>query len=84
MLIPELRKRGIFWDGYAVPGGTYRENLNQKPGQAEPLADHPASSFAWNPPEATEDANGHGNIMLNGSVERETLFELDPMKIQLG
>jgi hypothetical protein len=25
-LIPELRRRGVFWDDYVVPGGTLREN----------------------------------------------------------
>ncbi|KND91022.1 Dimethyl-sulfide monooxygenase [Tolypocladium ophioglossoides CBS 100239] len=26
-LLPVLRQRGIFWDDYAVEGGTYRENI---------------------------------------------------------
>ncbi|KAH6718160.1 hypothetical protein BKA61DRAFT_670573 [Leptodontidium sp. MPI-SDFR-AT-0119] len=27
LLLAELRKRGLFWDDYKVPSGTYRENL---------------------------------------------------------
>lgn len=27
LLIPELQKRSLFWKGYDVPGGTFRENL---------------------------------------------------------
>lgn len=46
-LVPELRRRGMFWDDYAVPGGTYRENLYARPGQAEPLDDHPAAKYIW-------------------------------------
>jgi hypothetical protein len=31
-LFPVLPKRGIMWTGYAVPGGTFRENLRRKRG----------------------------------------------------
>ncbi|CAL5874322.1 uncharacterized protein PFLUO_LOCUS8618 [Penicillium psychrofluorescens] len=48
LLIPELRRRGLFWDDYAVPKGTYRENLFAQPGQSGPRADHPASKYRWN------------------------------------
>lgn len=37
LLVPELRRRGLFWDEYAVPGGTYRENFYRKEGQKQPL-----------------------------------------------
>ncbi|PLN86165.1 Nitrilotriacetate monooxygenase component A/pristinamycin IIA synthase subunit A [Aspergillus taichungensis] len=47
LLIPELRRRGLFWDDYAAPKGTYRENLFQRPGQSGPPADHPASKYRW-------------------------------------
>ncbi|KAI1210376.1 Nitrilotriacetate monooxygenase component A/pristinamycin IIA synthase subunit A [Annulohypoxylon truncatum] len=47
LLLPELRRRGLFWDDYAVPGGTYRENFYQKPGQAGPLDEHIVSSYRW-------------------------------------
>ena len=47
LLIPELRRRGLFWDDYAVPGGTYRENVYAKAGQTGLLPDHPASSYRW-------------------------------------
>lgn len=56
LLIPELRKRGLFWDDYAVRGGTYRENFYEKPGQAEPPDDHPAHSYIWRAP--PEEAPG--------------------------
>lgn len=32
-LIPELRRRGVFWHDYAVVGGTVRENYFGKPGE---------------------------------------------------
>ncbi|KAK4041826.1 luciferase-like domain-containing protein [Parachaetomium inaequale] len=46
-LLPVLRSRGLFWDGYTVPGGTYRENIYGKPGLARPPADHPAAKYHW-------------------------------------
>lgn len=47
LLIPELQRRGIFWNDYAVPGGTYRENLTETKGQSEPRQDHPAAAMIW-------------------------------------
>lgn len=47
LLLPELRRRGLFWDDYAVPGGTYRENFYQRPGQSGPLDEHVAASYRW-------------------------------------
>ncbi|OCL14777.1 Nitrilotriacetate monooxygenase component A/pristinamycin IIA synthase subunit A [Glonium stellatum] len=56
LLLPELRSRGLFWQDYAVPGGTYRENLYEKPGQTGPLHEHVASSYRWR---AGVDAKDH-------------------------
>lgn len=47
LLLPELRKRGLFWDDYAVQQGTYRENFYQKQGQKGPLDEHVAASYRW-------------------------------------
>ncbi|KAJ6788793.1 hypothetical protein PWT90_07608 [Aphanocladium album] len=47
LLLPELRRRGLFWEDYAVPGGTYRENFYKTPGQSHPRSDHIASKFHW-------------------------------------
>lgn len=49
LLVPELRRRGIFWEDYAVTGGTYRENLTANPGQKEPPSGHPAGKVIWRP-----------------------------------
>lgn len=47
LLLPELRKRGLFWDDYAVPGGTYRENFYGQAGQKHPPEWHVASKYHW-------------------------------------
>ncbi|KAI9801776.1 MAG: hypothetical protein M1825_003148 [Sarcosagium campestre] len=47
LLLPELRSRGLYWDGYAAPKGTYRENIYGLPGQSGLLPDHPAQGYRW-------------------------------------
>lgn len=47
LLLPELRKRGLFWNDYAVPEGTYRENFYGQRGQSGPLQEHVASLYRW-------------------------------------
>lgn len=47
LLLPELRKRGLFWDDYLVKGGTYRENISGQIGQKHPADDHPAARYQW-------------------------------------
>lgn len=47
LLLPELRRRGLFWDDYAVPGGTYRENFYGQAGQKNPPKEHVAAGFHW-------------------------------------
>ncbi|KAF2787318.1 dibenzothiophene desulfurization enzyme A [Melanomma pulvis-pyrius CBS 109.77] len=56
LLLPELRARGLFWDDYAVPGGTYRENFYGKEGQKGPLDEHVAAAYRW---KAGVDAADH-------------------------
>lgn len=45
--MPELRKRGLFHDEYAVDGGTYRENIYETKGQKVPRQDHAAYRYQW-------------------------------------
>ena len=48
LLVPELQKRGIYWDDYPVPGGTLRENVHSAPGQSLLPATHPGAKVRWN------------------------------------
>ncbi|KAH8883609.1 Nitrilotriacetate monooxygenase component A/pristinamycin IIA synthase subunit A [Thozetella sp. PMI_491] len=47
LLVPELQKRGLMWEDYAVPGGSLRENLTGVPGCKELPADHYGHKFKW-------------------------------------
>lgn len=48
LLVPELQRRGIYWEDYTVPGGTFRENMQGKPGQTLLPDDHPGAKVRWN------------------------------------
>lgn len=47
LLVPELQKRGLMWDDYAAPGGTYRENMLRKPGQTYATEGHASRDFTY-------------------------------------
>jgi hypothetical protein len=47
LLLPELRKRELFWDDYQIQGGTYRENFYATDGQKGPLENHIAAGYRW-------------------------------------
>ncbi|QDS69287.1 hypothetical protein FKW77_002556 [Venturia effusa] len=59
LLIPELQRRGIYWDDYPVPGGTARENLYGKEGEKLLAPEHPGAKFRWNAP-----ASSNGDAIL--------------------
>ena len=46
LLVPELQRRGIYWDDYEVPGGTLRENAQGR-GHSRLRTDHVGSSFRF-------------------------------------
>lgn len=46
-MVPELQRRGIYWNDYAVPGGTLRENLFAEKGASKVRPDHPAYKAKW-------------------------------------
>jgi hypothetical protein len=72
MLVPVLQERGLMWKDYAVPGGTFRENMHGRPG--EPLLPdaHPAAQFRYNTLKANgkTDENGHVLIDRRAKVEK--------------
>lgn len=46
-VVPELQSRGRFWKDYNVPGGSFRENLYNSPGNSKLRIDHPARKYQW-------------------------------------
>ena len=47
LLLPELRRRGVLWEDYAVPGGTLRENYFARPGGRRLADSHPGAKYFW-------------------------------------
>ncbi|PVH97303.1 Nitrilotriacetate monooxygenase component A/pristinamycin IIA synthase subunit A [Periconia macrospinosa] len=47
LLLPELRKRGLFWDEYERRGGTYRENFYGVEGKWGEGGGHVREGFRW-------------------------------------
>jgi len=62
-LLPELRRRGIFWDDYAVPGGTLRENYLGLAGHCRLSETHPGAKFFW---KAGEELPAYSKEAANG------------------
>lgn len=52
LLVPELQKRGLFWDDYAKEGAVARETLTGAGNMRLP-ADHPGAQFFWREGEET-------------------------------
>ncbi|KAF2436999.1 Nitrilotriacetate monooxygenase component A/pristinamycin IIA synthase subunit A [Tothia fuscella] len=72
LLLPELRKRGLFHEDYAVPGGTYRENLYKEEGLKAPPLDHPAAAYQWRAGVAKEDHQIPQEPQSNGANKSST------------
>jgi hypothetical protein len=52
LLVPELQRRGLMWNYYTAPGGTFGENLRGIPGQDHLPDHHLGTKFKWNATEA--------------------------------
>jgi hypothetical protein len=60
------------WNDYAVPGGTFRENLRRKAGDKNLSSNHHATKFRYN---ALKEkyANNNGDIVIDKKKEEEEL-----------
>lgn len=47
LLVPVLQERGLMWRDYTVPGGCYRENLHNTPGNPYLSSRHPGTKFSY-------------------------------------
>jgi hypothetical protein len=56
--VPVLQKRGLMWEDYDAPGGTYRENMLRTPGQTATTAGHRSRNFTFEALKENLDENG--------------------------
>ena len=68
-LLPELRRRGLFWDDYSVPGGTLRENYLGVKGHSRLSETHPGAKFFW---KAGEERPAYAQKLSDDVVEKVT------------
>ncbi|KAE9372766.1 bacterial luciferase-like protein [Stipitochalara longipes BDJ] len=62
LLVPELQKRGLYWEDYPALGRTLRENMGDKPGRPLLAEDHPGYKFKWN------SSTSNGKATTNGYI----------------
>jgi len=75
-LVPILQERGLMWKDYPVPGGTFRENLQNTPGESFLPPTHPAKSKFERPNYLAEDEavtklEAKKNEVTNGDIEEK-------------
>ena len=58
LLVPVLQKRGIMWEDYDAPGGTYRENMLRTAGQKYTTEGHRSRAFTFENLKDKMDGNG--------------------------
>lgn len=78
LLVPELQRRGVYWNDYPAPEGTFRENLQCTPGQPLIRDDHPAALFKWN---VAKSANGKEEPMNGNNGENEMVTGVDKLNL---
>jgi hypothetical protein len=59
------------WEDYAVPGGTFRENLHGRPGKSYLPEEHPGAKFRYSELKETAELDEHGNVTINRVPEEE-------------
>jgi hypothetical protein len=67
LLVPVLQERGIMWKDYAVPGGTFRENLRREPGAKILPQNHPGAQFRYEILNANADE--FGDVTISRKME---------------
>jgi len=77
LLVPVLQRRGLMWEDYAVPGGTYRENLLRTPGQSLAPKGHPATQFRYGVLKEKYEVAANGDITINRADPVEKVEEVE-------
>lgn len=77
LLVPVLQERGLMWTDYAVPGGTFRENLHRKPDEPLLPPTHPAAQFRY------DNMKKNGNIDQFGHIVIDRRTPLDKVSTNL-
>jgi hypothetical protein len=71
------------WDDYAVPGGTFRENLHGRPGKPYLPEEHHAAKFRYSKLQKTAEIDEFGNVTINRvpAEEKEIVNGVESLKV---
>jgi hypothetical protein len=71
LLVPVLQERGLMWKDYAVPGGTFRENVRRKAGEQLLPSTHPAAKFRYDVLKNGGNIDEDGHVVIDRVKEEE-------------
>jgi hypothetical protein len=81
LLVPVLQERGIMWKDYAVPGGTFRENLRREPGAKTLPANHPGARFRYDALKARLGADEFGDVTITRKMEEPVVNGVSKLEV---
>jgi hypothetical protein len=86
LLIPVLMERGIMWKDYAVPGGTFRENLRGEKDVKTLPANHPGARFRYEELKERIGVDEFGDITISRKREDKAVngVEKGVAKLEVG
>jgi len=71
MLVPVLQERGLMWKDYAVPGGTFRENMHGRLGEPLLPTTHPAAQFRYDVLKQNGNTDEDGHVLIDRRTPAE-------------
>jgi hypothetical protein len=69
------------WNDYAVPGGTFRENLQLTPGDPYLPSSHPAAQYKWDKEYAPWDGGAKEDLAPTMEISSEPVIEV-PVSVE--
>lgn len=67
------------WKDYAVPGGTFRENLRREPGKPLAPSTHPAAAFRYSALKENGFTDENGDVYIDRKPKENVIP--DPVEI---
>lgn len=71
LLVPELQTRGLMWTVYAVPGGTFLENMHRKPEKPLLPDAHAAATCRYEALKKNGNVDADGHVVIDRLKEEE-------------
>ena len=69
------------WKDYAVPGGTFRENMHRKPGKPLLPDTHPAAGFRYEALKKNGNVDADGHVVIDRVKEAQLANGVNGLKL---